>query len=188
MLRMESLLVAILFAALPMSGGQPEAAQPPAVRTIVYRSANAVTELSGFVLWPSLAPQWKVWPFFLQTGYRIPVKPALHQVRIAEDKPSLLVQGFSPDANWELVRLRPHDGANDLRLKKKSMWSSDFFQDDVFRIDDLQPLRLADSGSGMFSITPARALEAGQYVLCSEVLEQAVMRICYPFEISPGGI
>lgn len=187
-MRMESLLVAMLFAALPVSAGQPEAAQPPAVRTIVYRSANSVTELSGFVLWPSLAPQWKVWPFFLQTGYRIPLKPTMHQVRIAEGTPSLLVQGFSPDAKWELVRLRVHDGANDLRLKKKSMWSADFFQDDVFRSDDLQPLRLADSGAGMFSIAPAMALEAGQYVLCSEVLEQAVMRICYPFEILSGGI
>jgi hypothetical protein len=186
MIRKESLLIAVLFAALPLAAGQQEGAPPPAVRTIVYRSANAAAELSGFVLWPSVAPHWEVWPFFLQTGYRIPLRPSMHQVRIEEGKPSLVAQGFNPNANWELVRLRPKDGGNDLRLKKKSMWSADFFQDDVFRSDDLQPLRLADSGAGLFSITPASALQAGQYVLCTEVMEQAIMRICYPFEISGG--
>jgi hypothetical protein len=100
----------------------------------------------------------------------------------------LQAQGFSPDANWELVRLRTRDGENDLRLKKKSLWGSDFFQDGVFRKDDLQPLRLAGSGPGVFSITPAAALRSGQYVLCTEAAEQTIMRVCYPFEISAGGI
>jgi hypothetical protein len=160
----------------------------PEVRAIVYRSANRETQLSAFVLWPPVAPHWEVWPFFLQTGYRIPLRPAMRPVRIAQSNPSLLVQGFSPDANWELVRVRAHNGGNDLRLKKKGVWGSDFFRDDVFRADDLQPLRLADAGGGSFSITPATALAAGHYVLCGEAMERAIMRFCYPFEIAAGGI
>jgi hypothetical protein len=193
-MRIESLLVVILFAVLPVAAEQQEdtkvapVAPSPAEPAIVYRGANTVTELRGFALWPPLAPHYEVWPFFLQTGYRIPLKPAINQVRIAEGKPSLLAQGFSPDANWELVRLRTHDGENDLRLKKKSLWGSDFFQDDVFRKDDLQALRLAGSGAGTFSITPAAALQPGQYLLCTEAVEQTMMRVCFPFEISARGI
>jgi hypothetical protein len=160
--------------------------QRPEVPAIVYRSANKATQLSAFVLWPSVAPHWEVWPFFLQRGYRIPLRPAMLQVRIAERTPTLQVHGFSPDANRELVWVRAHDGENDVRLKKKSVWGFDFLRDDVFRGDDLQPLRLADAGGGMFSIAPAKPLEGGQYVLCTEALERAIMRFCYPFEITGG--
>ncbi len=162
--------------------------QRPVLRAVMYRNGDGLARLNGFLLWPHADPSYTVWPAFLQRERDVTVSTPVGPLRIAANTPSLLVQGFNPDADWQLVRMRDEEGRARLRMKKKDAWRDDFMRDDVFRRDDLTPVRIADAGDGMFSITPAAALEAGRYVLCGEPMDGAIMRVCYPFEIGAGGI
>ncbi len=162
--------------------------QKPVLRAVMYRNGDGVARINGFLLWPHADPSYSVWPFFHQRERDLSVSMAMGPLRIAANTPSLLLQGFNPDANWQLVRMREHEGRDKVRMKKKDLWRDDFMGDDVFRGDDLTPLRIADAGNGLFSITPVTALDAGRYVLCGEPVDGGIMRVCYPFEIGAGGI
>jgi hypothetical protein len=105
-------------------------------------------------------------------------------VQVTEGNPTLLIQGFGPDAAWQLVKITRAVDHRELHLKRKHAFSKDFFSDSVFERGDLRPLAVAPAGDN-YTLRPAAPLEAGVYALCSQ-LPGGVgwMRACYEFQVT----
>jgi hypothetical protein len=150
---------------------------------VFYRTGATATELRSFLLWPEFVPRWETWPFYPTGAKNVAMNASPAVVQVADSTPTLLVQGFTADSGWQLVRIARAADRREVKLKRKSAFSRDFFSDSTFEQSELRPLTIAAAGSGTFTVRPASALEPGNYALCSQ-LEQAWMRACYEFQVT----
>jgi hypothetical protein len=152
-------------------------------RGVFYRAGANATELHSFLLWPEFIPRWETWPFYPTGPKNVAMSASPVVVQVAEGTPTLLVQGFTADSGWQLVRINRAADHRELKLKRKGAFSRDFFSDSTFDRSELRPLTFAAGGSGSFTVRPAAPLEPGNYALCGQ-LEGAWMRACYEFQVT----
>ena len=150
---------------------------------VFYRTGTTATELRSFLLWPEFVPRWETWPFYPAGAKNVAINASPAVVQVADSTPTLLVQGFTPDSGWQLVRIIRAADHREVKLKRKGAFSSDFFSDSTFEHSELRPLTITATGSGTFTVRPASPLEPGNYALCSQ-LESAWMRACYEFQVT----
>jgi hypothetical protein len=152
-------------------------------RGVFYRTGTTATELRSFLLWPEFVPRWETWPFYATGAKNVSMSASPVVVQVPDTSPTLVIQGYSPDSGWQLVRVGRASDHRDMKLKRKGAFSSDFFSDSTFERGDLRPLTLAATGSGSFTVRPASPLEPGNYALCGQ-LEHGWMRACYEFQVT----
>ncbi len=152
-------------------------------RGVFYRTGTTATELRSFLLWPEFAPRWETWPFYPTGAKNVSMSASPVVVQVPDTSPTLVVQGYTPDSGWQLVRIGRAADHREMRLKRKGAFSRDFFSDSTFERGDLRPLTLAVTGSGSFTVRPASPLEPGNYALCGQ-LQSGWMRACYEFQVT----
>jgi hypothetical protein len=152
-------------------------------RGVFYRTGTVATELQSFLLWPEFIPRWETWPFYPTGAKNVAMNASPVVVQVADGSPTLLVQGFTADSGWQLVKINRASDHRELKLKRKGAFSRDFFSDSTFEKSDLRPLTLAAGGAGSFTVRPTSPLEPGNYALCGQ-LESAWMRACYEFQVT----
>jgi hypothetical protein len=152
-------------------------------RGVFYRTGTSATELRSFLLWAEFAPRWETWPFYPTGAKNVAMNASPVVVQVPDPSPTLVVQGYTPDSGWQLVRIGRAADHREMRLKRKGAFSRDFFSDSMFERGDLRPLTFAVTTSGSFTVRPASPLEPGNYALCGQ-LQSGWMRACYEFQVT----
>jgi hypothetical protein len=155
----------------------------PVPRGVFYRSGAIATPLNSFLLWPEVSTRWSTWPFYGPADKHVALSASPGVVQVSDSTPTLVVQGFSGDENWQLVHINRGSDYRQVHLKTHGMFSKDFFSDSVFDRSDLRPVAFAPAGAKSFTVRPTAALEAGDYALCGGLPEGGWMRACYEFHI-----
>ena len=155
----------------------------PVPRGVFYRTGTTAMELRSFLLWPEFIPRWETWPFYPTGAKNVSMNASPVVVQVNDTSPTLVVQGYTPDSGWQLIRVGRAADHREMRLKRKSAFSKDFFSDSMFERGDLRPLTFAVTTSGSFTVRPASPLEPGNYALCGQ-LESGWMRACYEFQVT----
>lgn len=152
-------------------------------RGVFYRTGANAAELRSFLLWPEFIPRWETWPFYPTGAKKMAMNASPVVVQVADGSPTLLIQGFTADSGWQLVRINRTADHRELKLKRKGAFNGDFFSDSTFEQGETRPLTFAAGGSGSFTVRPTSPLEPGNYALCGQ-LESAWMRACYEFQVT----
>ncbi|MGA2598698.1 MAG: hypothetical protein ABSH09_17110 [Bryobacteraceae bacterium] len=155
----------------------------PVPRGVFYRSGTAATPLNSFLLWPEVSRRWTTWPFFGPADKHVALSASPGVVQVSDSTPTLVVQGFGGDEDWQLVHIKRGSDYREVHVKTHGMFSNDFFSDSVFDRNDLRPVAFAPAGAKSFTVRPTAALEAGDYALCGGLPEGGWMRACYEFHI-----
>ncbi len=155
----------------------------PVPRGVFYRSGTTATPLNSFLLWAEMHPRWSTWPLYAPDGQHAALSASPGVVQVSDSTPTLVVQGFSGEEDWQLVKINRGSDYREVHLKTKHMFSKDFFSDSVFESRDLRPVAFAPAGAKSFTVRPTVALEAGDYALCGGLPEGGWMRACYEFHI-----
>jgi len=179
----ERVLNAVLWAQNTVAPGVAQ--QMP--RGVFYNGARGAVPLHSFVMWAEITPRWSTWPFYSVGGKHVALSASPAIVQVSDATPSLLVQGYGPDANWELVSLGDANGRRTVRLRRKHAFDRDFFSDEMFERGELTPVTLSAEADGAFSIRPTSALNSGAYALCGGLPEGGWTRVCYEFQVNGGG-
>ncbi len=155
----------------------------PVARGVFYRSGAIATPLNSFLLWAEVGRRWTTWPFFTPSDKHVALSASPGVVQVSDPSPTLIVQGFSGDENWQLVHIHRGQDYREVHVKPHGMFSNDFFSDAVFDRNDLREVSFAPAGVKSFTVRPTAALEAGDYALCGGLPEGAWMKACYEFHI-----
>ena len=89
----------------------------PMARGVFYRSGTNETPLNSFMLWAEFSPRWSTWPFYSPSGKKAAQSASPAVVQVSDTTPTLVVQGFSGQENWQLVRIGRSSDHREMRLK-----------------------------------------------------------------------
>lgn len=156
----------------------------PLPRAVFYRTGANSMKLNSFLLWAEFDARWTAWPFYKTGAQEVALHASPGVVQISESSPTLLVQGFDPAAGWQLVAITRGADYREVKLKRKHLFSSDFFSDSAFERADLRAVTLSPEGDRSFTIKPAAPLGPGDYALCGQVPNGGWMRACYEFQVT----
>lgn len=152
----------------------------PAERGVFFESSAGRASLRPLLLWAPIVLRTVAFPIDRRHRAELTLDESTPALLINNSSPTLIVEGFSPGADWRLIRM---DGRT-VRLRRKSAFSSDFMSNAVFEDRDTVRATITPEASGdRFTVRPAAVLAAGVYTLCGQLQEGGWMRICYPFEV-----
>lgn len=157
--------------------------ETPRPRGAFYRSGDNVLPLRGFTMWPPFLARFSV---FQRHAVEVAMGAAVSPVSVGEATPTISVQGFGADANWQLVSLGRAGDHRTMTVRSRNAFGGDFFSDNVFDKRDLRPIAIVSAAPDSFAVRPEMPLAPGSYALCGQPTEGGWMRVCYEFAVRPG--
>ena len=149
----------------------------PRAAGLYFKSPSGWVDVGSF-LW---------WTPFDTTGawirgrrnYSVPLGSGAPGLQTSETQPVFYVRAPSPSGPWWIIRLATRKGQ---RLVRMSSFGGmvDTGQIPRNQVRDAQMTHVAGE---IFTLKPAAALDAGEYVVCAEVPGGPGLNQCYPFAI-----
>ena len=158
---------------------QEERAVPglPAGAGLYLKESSGWVPLSSFLFWAPLysGSSW----LHGSHKYSVPLDKAHSAFQITESRPNFYVREPASDQSWQIIHLSSRDDQRQVRMAWSDKWDN---------MDRIQPNQVIDVpmahvAGDIFVLTPNAALEAGEYLLCTTLPEQASLNLCYSFGV-----
>ena len=149
----------------------------PGSAGVYYRVPAGWVTLRSFLFWPPLYSGWSVFSR-RSHEFSVPLTGSHADLQITEPQPVIFLRRPASHT-WRIIRLASRDNQRLLRLVS----GGDFFAMERFPASEAREVEIVCIAGEVFTLRPVAPLEAGEYVLCTEVPGGATLNVCYGFGI-----
>lgn len=149
----------------------------PRAAGLYFKNPSGWIDVGSFLWWTPFDSAW-AW-MRGRRQYSVSLSDSAPELRLSEAQPTFYVREPSSEGPWRIIRLTTRKNQ---RLVRMSTFGGlvDTGQIPGNQVRDARMMHVA---GGIYTVRPAAALEAGEYVLCAEVPGGPGLNLCYSFAI-----